>query len=80
MTRLIAGLCFWVGIGACVAFWYFFGLPFEFAFLIVGALALLIVSWLLFRERENVEHRPANNDAKLASPNDIKTTGLSRDL
>jgi hypothetical protein len=69
----------WLFIAACVAVWYFLGLSFDVAFLVVGGITTLLMYWFFIRGNPS-KQPPANGNAKLADPNDLEKSGLSRDL
>jgi len=50
------------------------GMDADHAFLIVGGITFLFLAWLFLREKPR-----AQGDAKLASADDAKRAGLSRD-
>ncbi len=77
MINSLYSLLAWAFIAACIATWYYFGIPFDIAFLIVGGAAVLLVYW--FCIRESPSKSSAEGNAKLTDSKELGKSGVSRD-
>jgi membrane protein implicated in regulation of membrane protease activity len=77
MINSVYSLLAWAFIAACIGTWYFFDIPFDIAFLIVGSAAVLLVYWLYIRVSPTTS--PAGGNAKLADSKELEKSGVSRD-
>jgi hypothetical protein len=73
----LAHVYFYGFIGLVVALWYYLGVSFDIAFLIVGGTTVLLVYW--FYIRESPSKPPVDGDAKLADSKELEKSGVSRD-
>lgn len=77
MINSLYSLFAWAFIAACIATWYYFDIPFDIAFLIVGGATVLLVYWLCIRESPS--ESPTKGNAKLADSKELEQSGVSRD-
>jgi hypothetical protein len=71
---------FYLFVLAIVGLSWGLGLDVDLAFLIVGSVTVLLIAWLFFGEKPAALPLSAHGEAKLASSDDVKKSGLSRDL
>ncbi len=76
MITGLGSFFFYLFILAIVGLSWGLGMDADHAFLIVGGITVLFLAWLFLREKPRAS---AHGDAKLASADDVKRAGLSRD-